>query len=113
MCNDTQVGTDNVYGPFYAVRDGIPTDGNDDATDTVTEATKYNLRYGVHEQFENYQKCTTRKRNYGLYIADRNIGDRAVNTRQNNGEKFGFECVEERDYYPYWHASPWVDVAVF
>ncbi|EFC46167.1 hypothetical protein NAEGRDRAFT_83081 [Naegleria gruberi] len=114
MCNDTVVGTDADYGDYYAVRDGIPTDANDDATDTISEATQNDLRYGAHEQFQNYFKCSKRLRNSGLYIADRNLGSQATSTRQNNGaERFGFECTEERDYYPYWHTSPWVDIAVY
>jgi hypothetical protein len=55
-----------------------------------------------------------------LFIADReeegNLVDgraSAIYTRQNNnGNRQGYECAEERDYYPYWHPSQWKDVAI-
>jgi hypothetical protein len=77
--------------------------------------TAGNFVYGMHESFDYYQQCSQRQRNGGLFVADNavatNQGARA--TRQNNnGGQSGFECPEERDYYPYWHPTPWKDIAI-
>ena len=73
--------------------------------------------YGEHESYDYYMKCRARERNKGLYVANRlqsrTRQQTAIYTRQgDNGERYGFECPEERDYYPYWHSSPWRDVAI-
>lgn len=71
------------------------------------------VRYGRHESFTYYQTCKKTERNKGLFIASQNVkGQSAIYTRQNpNGARRGYECPEERDYYPYWRPTPWVDIA--
>jgi hypothetical protein len=56
-----------------------------------------------------------RYRNKGLFTADQNLnGQTARFTRQNNnGNRRGYECPEERDHYPYWHPTPWIDLAIY
>jgi hypothetical protein len=103
------------------IRDGlvterIPQDGN------PASATYYDMvdpvggyTYGMHEGYDFYMRCNTRSRNMGLFTADQNMNGRpdARFTRQdNNAARRGFECPEERDYYPYWASTIWRDVAI-
>jgi len=115
MCSTS---TDSAY---VVVRDGETTNTiNDDPASPPTLAADGGYLFGMHESYQSYQNCKQRNRNQGLYIADRaavggltpNVVS-AVNTRQNNnGNRHGYECPEERDYYPYWAPSQWVDIAV-
>ena len=122
-CEDTLDPTGKFRsGSFVgAPRDGTPTDAADDATDTIPATqeaavadTVANRRFGMHESIDFYNKCRGRRRNLGLFTADQRVRRRdARGTRQNpNGNRRGLECPEERDYYPYWHPTPWIDVAV-
>ncbi|KAI0983768.1 hypothetical protein GJ496_004010 [Pomphorhynchus laevis] len=74
----------------------------------------------THESLKFYEQCRSRERTLGIYTSDQKLSiDRsgyssAIHTRQNSaGIRYGNECPEERDYYPYWHISPWIDIAVF
>lgn len=76
-----------------------------------------NYRYGRHESYRWYQRCSNVERNKGLWTADQKLkSDSAKATRQNpnpnENNRHGFECPEERDYYPYWGPSPWIDIAI-
>jgi len=66
----------------------------------------------LHESWDHYNRCRTRQRNKGYFTADQNLkGNTAIYTRQDAaGTKYGYECPEERDYWPY--VSPWSDIAI-
>lgn len=91
-------------------------DFNEDQPPTTPEgaATARNPDTGRSENWYNYQWCQTAERNRGLLLIDENLnGDTKIYTRQNEqGTRHGYECNEERDYYPYWHPTPWMDIAV-
>jgi hypothetical protein len=77
------------------------------------------LIQALNEPWEWYDSCRYRQRNTGLFTADQVLRQNekgyssAIYTRQNpNGNRNGYECAEERDYYPYFHPSVWTDIAV-
>jgi hypothetical protein len=125
---DTKSNSQNVGDQAFraganlaAPRDGIPTNDDDAATDTIPDTEDAAIpdgagdqRYGMHESYDFYQLCQRTSRNEGLYTADQRVRRTdARGTRQNpNGNRRGLECPEERDYYPWWQPSPWVDAAI-
>jgi len=79
----------------------------------IPEDADGNMSFGRQESAEYYKDCKRHSRNKGLYTADQNLGQSATSTRQNAGAtRYGYECAEEKDYYPYWRSTPWIDVAV-
>eukprot|EP00056_Hartaetosiga_gracilis_P022713 m.32523 g.32523 ORF g.32523 m.32523 type:complete len:769 (+) comp9789_c0_seq1:45-2351(+) len=110
-------------------RDGLNTNRQEytnPSSNGLSEQARFNRKdgdvvreRGLHEDWDYYDECYRRERNRGLFTADQNLRSNslgyssAVFTRQNpNNNRRGYECPEERDHWPYWHPSPWVDIAV-
>jgi hypothetical protein len=99
------------------LRDG----GNTETPDAPSSASNVQstmasniANFRGHQESEMYYyECSRRSRNKGLFTADQKLnGNAAIYTRQNpNANRRGLECDEERDYYPYWKPSPWIDIA--
>ena len=117
-CNDggtTPAGlpTDTTNAAVGA-GEGPVRDGTDNGTPDPN-AYPADASTGLHEPASFINDCHDRARNKGLYTADQNVDNNngALATRQNPiGDRYGQECSEERDYYPYWHPTPWKDVAI-
>ncbi|GBG24889.1 Protein DD3-3 [Hondaea fermentalgiana] len=126
-CEDDEAGTftmtddcgSDAVGEVCYPRDGTPIH-NQDTTNTATipddPDAQDNYRYGRHESYRFYEFCKNVERNKGLFTADQDLNSNkrdARFTRQNpNGARYGLECPEESEYYPWWAPSPWIDVAI-
>lgn len=117
MCDtdDSLYAGNHLEAMKVHLKDGETTDTPTEPTsfaDARTKDAETATATGRHESAFYYQECKTRKRNTGLFTADQQLrGTDARFTRQNpNGDRRGFECQEERDYYPY-AFSPWIDAA--
>lgn len=122
--NQHSCGSENQMGCEFVIQvmcDDWLRDGTDTKTIPLTDAECYenecdtDVEYGRHETQDYYYECLATKRNKGLFTAGQKLnGDDATKTRQNpGGTRRGYECPEERDYYPYWRPSPWKDIAIF
>lgn len=86
---------------------------------STRKANNVKLDRVLMESWQSYDACNYRERNAGLFTADQKLKannkgfSSAIYTRQNpNGNRRGYECPEERDYYPYWHPTVWKDIAI-
>lgn len=132
MRDGTDTNTQNYNQPQKNEYQGDDWDTKNTAYNNRMTANYKNVQTnrGLHETLWWYDMCRFRSRNKGLYIADQELKAGSLGyvgserTRQNNnGNRRGYECPEERDYYPYWqptHQSPffddyqntpWVDIA--
>lgn len=111
--NDCQIILQYMCSPN--LRDGTTTNTiPEQPSNCLDNNCNRDIRFGMHEDYDYYMNCKYRYRNRGLFTADRNLnGNTARFTRQNeNGNRRGYECPEERDHYPYWGPTPWVDIAI-
>jgi hypothetical protein len=110
-CND--VNSDCTLILQYTCDNSLR-DGQGTTTIPVTLADEGNPQYRLTENLTSYLNCAVRSRNTNLFTADQNLkGKSGIYTRQNpGGTRYGYECPEERDYYPHWQPNNWIDIAI-
>ncbi|CAM2699620.1 unnamed protein product [Rotaria socialis] len=110
-CNDVNADCTIIlqYTCGDQLRDGMST-----TTIPVTVDGENNATYRLTEDLTSYLNCRVRSRNKNLFTANKGPqGDSSIYTRQNTaGTQYGYECPEERDYYPYWQPTDWIDIAI-
>jgi len=96
------------------IRDGSTTNTIPDKNEKCFKKDcNTDYEFGMHENYTYYKECMYTERNKGLFTADQNVQQTSRSTRQNpGGTRRGYECPEERDYYPYWRHSDWKDIVV-
>jgi len=97
------------------LRDGTTTTTiPDDAKQCYDGECDTDTRFGRHESWDYYKLCKYTQRNKGLFAGSQRLNgnDRRFTRQQPNANRYGYECQEERDYYPWWGVSPWRDIAV-
>lgn len=109
-CND--VNSDCTLILQYACSDSFR-DGTGTTQIPLTIDGSKDTQYRLTEGLSTYGHCAIRSRDRNIFIADQKVGNAGINTRQNpNGERYGYECPEERDYYPHWQPNDWIDIAI-
>jgi len=109
-CND--VNTDCTILLQYTCNDNLR-DGQTTERIPISTAGESDVKYRLTEDLTSYLNCRVRSRNRNLFTAEQNLGNAATSTRQNpGGQQYGYECPEERDYYPYWQPTNWIDIAI-
>ncbi|CAF2921691.1 unnamed protein product [Rotaria sp. Silwood2] len=110
-CNDVNADCSIL---FQYTCDDTLRDGRSTTTIPVSLEGENNSTYRLTEDLTSYLNCRVRSRNKNLFTANqRPNGDSSIYTRQNRaGTRYGYECPEERDYYPYWQPTNWIDIAI-
>ncbi|UJR30759.1 hypothetical protein I4U23_018279 [Adineta vaga] len=109
-CND--VNSDCTLLIQYTCDDTLR-DGKSTVRIPISVEGEANSTYRLTENLASYLHCRVRSRNKNLFTAEQGLKDASIYTRQNPaGTQYGYECPEERDYYPYWQPTNWIDIAI-
>jgi hypothetical protein len=112
MCQDDDMAENDLDKFRNGVETATQTYTAAKQSDQAGKAADVKTTRRLHESWNYYDRCFNRERNKGLFTADQVLkGNTAIYTRQDSqGTRYGYECPEERDYWPY--VSPWADIAI-